>query len=57
MSELDLSESEVTDVGLKKICNCGKLRKLDLNTCKGFRRLVTAEGWLNDDNVIYSVVD
>ncbi len=53
MSELDLSESEVTDVGVKKICSCGKLRKLDLNTCKGFRRLVTAEGGLNDDKFIY----
>jgi len=39
---LDLSESELSDEGLKEVCKCKALRKLDLNAGKGFRTNISS---------------
>ena len=44
MINLDLSESELSDEGLKEVCKCKALRKLDLNAGKGFRTNISSGG-------------
>ncbi|CAH1773532.1 unnamed protein product [Owenia fusiformis] len=41
---LDLSECDVSDIGLEKIAVCTQLRKLDLNSAKESRTTITSNG-------------
>ncbi|XP_064629069.1 protein AMN1 homolog isoform X2 [Lineus longissimus] len=44
VKSIDLSGCDVGDVGLKKLCVCRQLRKVDLNALKEPRTNITAEG-------------
>lgn len=44
ISVLDLSESNISDVGLARISRCSNLRKLDLNSAKESRTEVSSSG-------------
>eukprot|EP00794_Sanderia_malayensis_P012757 gene12757-14066_t len=44
VTELDLSESDISDEGLRKVCVCKSLKKLDLNASKGFKRQISSTG-------------
>lgn len=41
---LDLSESDVSDIGLAALVVCRRLQKIDLNAVKGTRTNVTYQG-------------
>ena len=41
---VDLSESEVSDVGLAALVVCRRLQKIDLNAVKGTRTNITYQG-------------
>ncbi|XP_078583665.1 protein AMN1 homolog [Branchiostoma floridae x Branchiostoma japonicum] len=47
MRELDLSESEVSDLSLEQLSVCRNLRKIDLNAVKGNTTTVTTAGILS----------
>lgn len=44
VSVLDLSESNISNVGLAHISRCSNLRKLDLNSAKASRTEVSSSG-------------
>ena len=41
---VDLSESEVSDIGLAALVVCRRLQKIDLNAVKGTRTNITYQG-------------
>ena len=41
---VDLSESDVSDVGLGALVVCRRLQKIDLNAVKGTRTNITYQG-------------
>ena len=56
MINLDLSESDLSDEGLKEVCKCKVLRKLDLNAGKGFRTNISSGGETNFCNLKLSMM-
>ena len=41
---LDLSESDVSDEGLRHLCKCPQLQKIDLNSAKQSRVNISTQG-------------